>query len=164
MWISFRRRGGPKRRKFIENHSFRRHQRQYFMKFSIFEYFRFHGTRPCCNSTPSLQIPFAIWCDRLKAIAQNNSGKIRLDQTNSQISRISAVCTSTVWKRFSMTIWAKHPGTGIILTADISHYGCYTYQCGKNWSLRVISPPPTATSSFWIRSFRWARLFMPELV
>ena len=135
-------------KKIIENDSFRRDQRQYFMKFSIFEIFRFHGTTPWSNSAPSLQIRFAIWCDQSKAIAEKTSGKIRLDQTNSQISRISALNTPGAAKRFFMSIWPKHPGTGITLTADISHYGCDTYQRGRHAPLRVISLPPTAPSSF----------------
>ena len=96
------------------------HQLQYFMKFSIFEIFLFHGTTTWSTSAPSLQIRFAIWCDQSKAIAEKTSGKIRLDQTNSQISRISGLNTRGPQKRFFMSIWPKHPGTGITLTANRS--------------------------------------------
>ena len=65
-------------------------------------------------------IRFAIWCDQSKAIAEKTSGKIRLDQTNSQISRISALNTPGNSKRLFMSIWPKHPGTGITLTANRS--------------------------------------------
>ena len=53
--------------KFIENHSFRPHQREYFMKFSIFEFFRLHGKPPWSANSLSLQIRFAIWHHQSKA-------------------------------------------------------------------------------------------------
>ena len=126
------------RKKIIENDSFKRHQRQYFMKFSIFEFFPFHGTTPCCTSAPSLQIRFAIWCDQSKAIAEKTSGKIRLDQTNSQISRISALNTPGNSKRFFMSIWPKHPGTGITLTTNRStnHFIITHVGAARQWNSR----------------------------
>ena len=126
------------RRKLIENHSFERHQLQYFIKFSIFELFRFHGTTPWSTSAPSLQIRFAIWCDQSKAIAEKTSGKIRLDQTNSQISRISGLNTRGVQKRFFMSIWPKHPGTGITLTANRStnHMKIMHVGAARQWNSR----------------------------
>ena len=44
-----------------ENDSVRPHQRQYFMKFSIFEISRLRGRPPCFGNSRSLQIRFPIW-------------------------------------------------------------------------------------------------------
>ena len=103
------------RKKFIENHTFRCHQRQYFIKFSIFEFVRFHGTTPWCTSAPSLQIRFVIWCDQSKAIDEKTYGKILLDQTNSQISRILALNTTGAAKRFSCQFVPNTPVPVLLL-------------------------------------------------
>lgn len=126
------------RRKIIENDSFKRHQRQYCMKFSIFEFLRFHGTTPCSTSAPSLQIRFAIWCDQSKAIADKTSGKIRLEQTNSRLSTISGLNTRCAQTRIFHVKLAETPGTGItpIAKRSTNHMVIMQRERRKQWHSR----------------------------
>ena len=73
--------------------------------------------RNLTRETPSLQ---AIWYNQSKAITETTSGKIRLDETNSQISRLSGLNPCGTQKRFFMSIFAKHPDTAITLTPNSS--------------------------------------------
>ena len=71
------------------------------MKFSIFEIFGFHDTTRCCKSQPSFQIRFAIWHHGSKGKDEKTCRKIRLGQTNSQISRNSRLNTPKILNPFS---------------------------------------------------------------
>ena len=68
-------------------------------------------------------------------------GKMRLDQTNLPISRISALNTSIPQKTILATTSANHPGDGITLRLTL-HHARVTYQRGRHAPLGVISLPP----------------------
>ena len=99
------------RRQFIQNDSFKCDQHQYCIIFLMFEIVRFHGTTPCSTSVPPLQMRFAIWCGQSATTTMKNLRKIRLGETNSQISKNSMLYNPNILQRFARPTWPKHHGT-----------------------------------------------------
>ena len=63
-------------------------------------HFRLHDTKAWLYQAPALRICLAIWHHESKATCEKTMGKIRLDQTNSPISRNSRLNNPTALKRF----------------------------------------------------------------
>jgi len=67
-----------------------------------------------------LQIPFAIWCDQTKAIAEKHFRKNTVGPNEFTDFENFDFEHTPQPKRFFMLIYPKHPGTGTSLTANRS--------------------------------------------
>ena len=75
---------------------------QFLVKILNFKIFEFHDPSRGSESAPSFQIRFAIWHHGSKGKGEKTCRKIRLGQTNSQISRNPAVNTRRAAYRLSL--------------------------------------------------------------
>ena len=97
------------RTKFItlEHQTAQKHQ--FLVEISIFENFEFHDPTRGSKSAPSFQIRFAIWHHGSKGKTEKTCRKIRLGQTNSQISRNSRLNTARAQNPYVVCIRPNVP-------------------------------------------------------
>ena len=121
--------------KSIKHRTFRHHQRQFLIRFWIFRNFRVQYTGLCSHGFLPSRICWAIWHHESKATCEKTMGKIRLDQTNSPISRNSTLNNPMAQNAFCQKL-TQSLQTGITLRQNRStiHIIIINVNAARHWN------------------------------